>query len=510
MPGLPRKEFHMKKKVLLTGASGSMGGEAFKELLRHKDRYDVVLILRPSQENKNNFRKYEAGLLSPPVGEKGVVESKGLKIVWGDLTDPDDDLRAVSGVDYVLHPAAFIAPAADHNPVLAEKINVGGTLNIINAIKAQPNNGDRIRLVYIGSVAAPGDRLGTIHMARAGDPLKPSVYDFYAATKIAAERAVIESGLKYWVSIRQTYIAIPQAVSLMDPIMFHQPIDTHIELVTAEDAGYGLVKSLECPDDFWCRIYNMGGGPQCRVIFLDYIETMMKLLGIGDYRKIMDRNWFALRNFHCCWWEDSYVLNDYLGHWRSSLQDHYQQVVDSAPWYTKLGRIAPKFVVKLIMQRMVMGKDGTINWIKTHNEGRISAFFGSRKKWAAIPPWDIAMPDFNITAIRLDHGYTEKPNDDYTIEDMQGAAKFRGGTCLSKEFIDMGTKLQWKCAFDHAFEASPTLVLKAGHWCPECEAPPWDYDKIAKKNPFFAQVYYPNHDRGEDNFYDKKCYEDIL
>jgi hypothetical protein len=51
--------------------------------------------------------------------------------------------------------------------------------------------------------------------------------------------------------------------------------------------------------------------------------------------------------------------------------------------------------------------------------------------------------------------------------------------------------------------------LRAGHWCPECLPPAWGYDRIAKENPFFAQIYYPNHDRYEDNTYDARCFEDI-
>ncbi|TFG33580.1 NAD-dependent epimerase/dehydratase family protein, partial [Candidatus Thorarchaeota archaeon] len=255
-----------RTRVLLTGASGSMGGEAFKELIRRKSNYEIVLILRPSAENKKTFSQHIPNDCISN-GKRSVIENKGLKIVWGDLTNYADVLEAVHGVDYVLHPAAFIAPAADHNPELAEKINVGGTENIIKAIKAQDNGAERIRLVYISSVAIYGDRLAPIYWVRTGDPLKPSVYDFYATTKIRAERAIIESGLKYWVSIRQTYIAIPDAMSLMDPIMFHQPIDQHIEMITAEDAGYGLVQCLEAPEDFWRRIYNMGGGPSCRFIF---------------------------------------------------------------------------------------------------------------------------------------------------------------------------------------------------------------------------------------------------
>jgi len=47
-----------KEKVLLTGASGSMGFEAFKLLWEERDKYDIVLFLRPSGKNKKKFKKY--------------------------------------------------------------------------------------------------------------------------------------------------------------------------------------------------------------------------------------------------------------------------------------------------------------------------------------------------------------------------------------------------------------------------------------------------------------------
>ena len=74
----------------------------------------------------------------------------------------------------------------------------------------------------------------------------------------------------------------------------------------------------------------------------------------------------------------------------------------------------------------------------------------------------------------------------------------------------MYTKLTWRCAFSHEFDGTPYLVLKTGHWCPECLAPPWNDDEIARRNPFFAQVWYPNHEIDEDNFYPSDCYTDIL
>ena len=462
-----------KKKVLLTGASGSMGGEAFKELLRRRDRYDTVILLRPSVKNKQAFAQYEG--------------QAGLRIIWGDLCNFDDVLEAINGVDHVLHPAALIAPEADQNPPLCTRINCGGTENIIAAIKQQPNNGENVRFVYVGSVAEYGDRLPPIHMVKVGDPLKPSVGDFYATTKIAAEKAVIESGLKYWAVMRQTYIAIPNALSLMDPIMFHQPVNTHIELITDEDAGYGLVQTIEAPDEFYGGVYNMGGGPSCRVVFKAYLEHMMKLFGLGDYRKIMPLNWFAIRNFHCCWYEDSYVLNEYLGHWRHSLQDHYRQVEETIPWYLKVGgRIAPAFIVKAFLRRMA----DPLKWIENNDEEKIKAFFGSREAGGNIPDWN--------HYVDAGSGTETEPITDTsrTIEDVKELAESRGGQCLSAESGNVNEKLRWKCGFGHEWEATKRLV-QAGHWCPECAPPPWDYDAKAKVDPALARVYYNNHDWNE-------------
>ena len=39
--------------------------------------------------------------------------------------------------------------------------------------------------------------------------------------------------------------------------------------------------------------------------------------------------------------------------------------------------------------------------------------------------------------------------------------------------------------------------------------PPWNYDEEARRNPFFAQVWYPNHDPSENNFYPADCVKDI-
>ena len=91
---------------------------------------------------------------------------------------------------------------------------------------------------------------------------------------------------------------------------------------------------------------------------------------------------------------------------------------------------------------------------------------------------------------------------EWTIEDAKSAAKFRGGECLSDEMPSLRAPLVWQCAEGHTFEASALTVLRAGHWCPKCCYPrPWKFDLLAKRNPYFAQVWYDSHAKDEDAEY---------
>ena len=67
---------------------------------------------------------------------------------------------------------------------------------------------------------------------------------------------------------------------------------------------------------------------------------------------------------------------------------------------------------------------------------------------------------------------------------------------------DWYTKVEWQCADGHTFFASPYTVLKAGHWCPHCIGERrWDFDRLAKNNPFYAQVWYDSYDKEENALY---------
>ena len=513
-----------KEKILLLGASGSMGFEAFKNLWLKREIYDIVLLQGPSKKNKKIFKPYEKISGSKPIKGSDIVEGDGLKIIWGDGTNYGDILEACNGIDWCLCPMALISPEADRNPDKAKAVNTTSIEYIVKAIEEQPNGADHIKFIYIGTVVAIGGRLPPIHMGRVGDPLKPSIFDFYAVTKIMGERAVLESNIKHWACLRQTFIMIPDVMSLMDPIMFHQPINSFMENNTSRDAGRGLINCLDIPDDsdFWRRVYNMAGGPSCRITFYEFMNKTMEMNGVGKIDDVAERKWFALRNFHMQFYEDSWILNEYIHNWGDNIEDYLDMMYKNRPFYLKLvaslsnkSKRFKRMIQKATysrLKKMALNKAGTLYWYQKKNDLRISAFFKDYKTYEAIPDWGINMPDLDINQdwITLNHGYDENKSQ-LELEDLKKAAKFRGGQCTSEIWEgNMYTPLEWKCAYNHEFKARPYSILKAGHWCPNCLPPPWNYDELAKINPFFAQVWYPNHDKNENNFYPEDCYNDIV
>jgi hypothetical protein len=54
-----------------------------------------------------------------------------------------------------------------------------------------------------------------------------------------------------------------------------------------------------------------------------------------------------------------------------------------------------------------------------------------------------------------------------TIGEMRALARRRGGECLSDQYVNSETKLLWRCAAGHEWEAAPGLV-KGGRWCSHC------------------------------------------
>lgn len=499
-----------KPVVFLTGSTGGMGMECLKQMLPDGDRYTLRILARNSEKNRK--------LLEPYKNEPS------LEIVWGDLDDKSTVARCVTGAQLVLHVAAFVSPQADYEPKRAMQVNFGGTKALVDAVKAE---GNAARFVYVGTVAETGDRMPPIHWGRVGDPIKPSMFDYYAVSKVAAERYVVEAGLNHWVSLRQTGIIGPAMSKIRDAIMFHNCFDNVLEYVSDRDSGR-LMRNLArfytdgtLEERFWGHIYNIGGGASCRVDTYSMFRRLYGDIGLTKLQYILDPKQQATRNFHGHYYEDSDKLEEYLHFRQDGIEYYYDAYLKGLGALAGVSRALCKMpggqrfmgaVMKGMFQKLVLTEHGTAHFIRDNVEDHIEAYWGSRAAWEALPSDIREMEHFTDwnTVVHLDHGYDEtRPESELTLADIQRAAAFRGGECLSDsmEQGDWAGKLRFRCQFGHEFAASLRLVLEGGHWCDECERKSWNYGVRAKGDPFFAQVWNPLHAPDELREYPKEVSE---
>lgn len=466
-----------------------------------------------------------------------------LEVLFGDIQNAADCRTAVSGVDYVIHCAAVIPPKADHHPDETYRTNYLGTVNLLDAV-TELGQKDYTKFIHIGTVAEYGNRTFKHPWGRTGDPLMPSPCDIYAATKVKGERAVIESPL-CWVSLRQSGILYDAVLfnNMNDGLMFHTCWNTPIEWATACTSGLLLKNLIEkdiagtLPPEFWRRVYNIGNGKDARVTGYETLDRGFRLMG-RSATEMFRPEWNAARNFHCMWFADSSVLNDYLDFQHEGFETFFSRLQKKL-WYFKLGWPFSRLIRRVALMRLLNTNNAPVFWVKQGLEKRINAFFGSLEHYRHIPrQWkDYPLlcrnnnPELGTgvfldyeqlksedalaeRGLLLNHGYDEtKPIQELAIADMRQAAGFRGGACLSLTMQqgDLYTPLEWQCHNGHRFTATPFLVLKTGHWCPDCcAAPPWNYDELARHIPFYAQLWYDDHSSDERNFYSEEDSRDML
>jgi UDP-N-acetylglucosamine 4-epimerase len=150
---------------LITGGAGFIGSSLAGALLK---KGNSVRIL-------DNFSSGKRENLDFPA-------TPAIEVLEGDIRDPDTCRKAIHGADYVLHHAALASvPLSVDDPVLANDINITGTLNMLVASR---DTGVR-RFVLASSTAVYGDiDDGTSPKV---ETMKPFPLSPYAVSKLAGE-----------------------------------------------------------------------------------------------------------------------------------------------------------------------------------------------------------------------------------------------------------------------------------------------------------------------------------
>jgi UDP-glucose 4-epimerase len=107
-----------KKKLLITGGTGSFGNVVLRRLMN--SGLSEIRILSRDEKKQDDMRKAYDGPL--------------LKFYIGDVRDPQSVMSAVRGVDHIFHAAALKqVPSCEFHPLEAVKTNVLGTENVLEA-----------------------------------------------------------------------------------------------------------------------------------------------------------------------------------------------------------------------------------------------------------------------------------------------------------------------------------------------------------------------------------------
>lgn len=152
----------MGRRVLVTGASGVVGGATVRALLARG--HQVITLQRSG--------------ISDELHERGVIAMRG------DVTDTDDARRACADVDVVVHAAARVEVTGPWSEF--QRVNIDGTVTMLDAAQRQGVEG----FVFVSSpsvahagrplVGADADRADAVH-ARS----------HYARSKAIAEELVL-------------------------------------------------------------------------------------------------------------------------------------------------------------------------------------------------------------------------------------------------------------------------------------------------------------------------------
>lgn len=286
-------------KVLVTGGLGNVGRSCLAELLNQGQ--EVTCFDLRTSANLRRARSF---------GDR-------VRFEWGDLRQAAEVAAAVRGQQVVAHTAFILPPGTDERPDLALAVNVGGTRNLIAAMKQQA---PVPRIIFISSFSVYGRCQEGGPPRTAADPVQPM--DNYNRHKVECEAMVRDSGLDW--TILRLGVVPPKSLGGFTPKMFDTPPGQRTEFVHPDDVGLAVANAA-ASNEVWGRILLIGGGRSSQLVFGDFAGGLMEAMGIGR----LPDSAFAADACAFSDWMDTTQSQRLLGYQRHSFQDFTGEIAGS-------------------------------------------------------------------------------------------------------------------------------------------------------------------------------------
>lgn len=301
------------KKVLVTGAAGSVGVHVIKYLLA-EGKYEITAL---DLKNKNVFKRMRRF-------------RKRINILYGDVNDRVLIEALVKDHDIIIHLASSLPPLSDMKKGLSEIIDFDGTENIVRAISYY---NPKCHLFF----ASTTSMYKTTENPTVKTKIELDEYDYFAQAKYKAE-LLIKDKLKNY-----TIYRIPLVLSnpLCEPFMYHVKKDMIIDCITKEDAAYAFVKGIKYISDINRKTFNVTGEETVKV--RDLYDKMLEINGL-TFKYVLSRI-FLEKNYYSPVCADKDELNNIINYRNDSLAEYYNRLRSRAK-KRKFARFLTKPFVK--------------------------------------------------------------------------------------------------------------------------------------------------------------------
>jgi nucleoside-diphosphate-sugar epimerase len=284
------------KKVLVTGASGSVGINVLKFLLS-EGKYEITALDIKNKDTMRKLKKY----------------NKRINIIYGDICDKVLMNALVKDHDVIIHLASVLPPFAEINKSICEIVEYNGTKNIINAIN---NYNEKCFLIYASTTSLYDSSLsGNIN-----EPINKSEISTFSLWKYKTEELIKKEIDNYLI------LRVPLVLNNIngESFIFNIKKNKIIEVTTDVDAAYAFVSSIDYQKKLNKKIFNIGMGQEGRITYQELLNNILRYEGISI--KYIFTRLFLDNNYRSPILSDSDKLDDIIHYRNDSLDKYYKRL----------------------------------------------------------------------------------------------------------------------------------------------------------------------------------------